>query len=383
MHFSEISIVVEPAYMRTPWWEETRAGIDGELLRKGIKARYHFCETSNELKFDKNSVLILAGETYAWIDSILCYCECAGVRTVLACSDLGRTTARVSCVTLSRSEVMSKAVRYLHACGRSKICAFAMNQDSPADMRKLEGYIHAANHFGGFPRDTDIIKYTGSIEECFNAFMSAIQGFDAAICTNDLSAKYLITRLSECGVKVPEDIYVMSFGNTLIGRCSEPSITTVSLDLQELGRQAVKASLFLFDNPDVNSIYVTINCRIIARKSTADMLPEPSGALPENNSYYAGKSRSSYSDPVLNQLVCLEKCLASCDIIDARLIKGILAGTTYSQLAEELFIADGTLRYRIERIFREFRISSRKELVEIFSKYMPNFSPDMIAGKRI
>lgn len=383
MNSSEISIVVEPAYMSTPWWEETRAGMDGELLRKGIKAKYYFCETTNELKLSKNNVLILAGETMAWIDGIISRCEGAGVRAVLACSDLDGTTSSVSCITLSRSEVMSEAVRYLYACGKKNICAFAMNPDSPADMRKLEGYISTAKHFGISSGDTDIIKYSGSIEDCFNTFLTGIHNFDAVICTNDLSATYLITRLAECGVSVPGDMYVMSFGNTLLGCCTEPSITTVTLDLQELGRQAIKASSFLCGNPNVSSISITINCRILARQSTANIMPEQLIPSPASNPCYAGKSRSSYSDPLLNQLVRLEKCLASCDIIDARLIKGIIAGTTYPQLAEELYIADGTLRYRLERIFRVLGISSRKELTALLSKYMSDFSPDRIAGRRV
>ncbi len=376
MRLSDISVLVEPAYMLTPWWEETRTGMESELMRKGIRAEYHFLDSLDRLALDRNSVMILAGETLAWIDGALNQCERAGTRAVLACSDLDRATSLVSCITLSRSEIMSKAVRYLYACGKMAICAFAMNPDSPADMRKIEGFINTARHFGISPNDSDIIKYAGSIAECFNLFLNSIRSYNAVICTNDLSARYLITRLMECGINVPEDMYVMSFGNTLTGCHAEPSITTVTLDLQELGRQAIKASIFLYENDIVNSINVTIDCHIIARQSTANILPENLAVLSDNNPCYSGKSRSSYSDPLLNQLVRLERCIASCDKIDIKIIKGILAGKTYPQLADELFIADGTLRYRLERIFGALGISSRKELTVIFTRFMPNFSMD-------
>jgi LacI family transcriptional regulator len=55
---------------------------------------------------------------------------------------------------------------------------------------------------------------------------------------NDLVALGLIGRLTEEGVRVPEDISVAGFDNIPFARYSSPSLTTMAVDLGEVGASA-------------------------------------------------------------------------------------------------------------------------------------------------
>ncbi len=68
---------------------------------------------------------------------------------------------------------------------------------------------------------------------------SRSQGIDAIFCGSDQIARGVIDCLRETGVRVPDDIAVVGFDNwDVIAAATRPPITTVDMNLHELGRQA-------------------------------------------------------------------------------------------------------------------------------------------------
>lgn len=89
---------------------------------------------------------------------------------------------------------------------------------------------------------------------------------DCIFCVSDAPAFGVLTALNEQGVRVPEEIGIAGFGNFEVSRFSNPPITTVKFDPEELGRIAGDLITQLIDSdkskavpPKRHSIPVT-NC---------------------------------------------------------------------------------------------------------------------------
>lgn len=60
--------------------------------------------------------------------------------------------------------------------------------------------------------------------------------FDAIICANDLMATAAVEKITELGLRVPEDIKVVGFDNTSHATLCNPTLTTVDQQIYEQGR---------------------------------------------------------------------------------------------------------------------------------------------------
>ena len=75
--------------------------------------------------------------------------------------------------------------------------------------------------------------------EAVQQLMTSRSGVDAIFCGSDQIARGVIDALRESGVRVPDDVAVVGFDNwDVIAAATRPAITTVDMNLHELGRQA-------------------------------------------------------------------------------------------------------------------------------------------------
>ena len=92
---------------------------------------------------------------------------------------------------------------------------------------------------------------------------------DGIICGNDQIARGALDILREKRITVPTDVAVMGFDNweTLTTE-SRPQLTSVDMNLEELGRRAAQR-LFAAIDGDIQSGVQSLPCRLVVRASTA------------------------------------------------------------------------------------------------------------------
>ncbi|MFF1876342.1 LacI family DNA-binding transcriptional regulator [Leifsonia sp. NPDC058230] len=92
---------------------------------------------------------------------------------------------------------------------------------------------------------------------------------DGIICGNDQIARGALDILREKGINVPVDVAVMGFDNweTLTTE-SRPQLTSVDMNLEELGRQAAQRLFAAIDGEEQSGIE-SLPCRLVVRASTA------------------------------------------------------------------------------------------------------------------
>lgn len=91
---------------------------------------------------------------------------------------------------------------------------------------------------------------------------------DALFCGNDMIARGAIDALRERGLSVPGDVAVVGFDNwEIMARETRPPLTTVDMNLKELGRQAGLLVRALAEGEAVEPGVRKLPCRLVVRDS--------------------------------------------------------------------------------------------------------------------
>lgn len=87
------------------------------------------------------------------------------------------------------------------------------------------------------------------------------------MCNCDYTAYILLKDLQEKGIKVPQDVQIVGFDDTLYSRISTPTITTKHVDLQLIASTAVKFIIKKIENKSRNYGRVIVDTKRIDRES--------------------------------------------------------------------------------------------------------------------
>ncbi len=91
---------------------------------------------------------------------------------------------------------------------------------------------------------------------------------DAIFCGNDQIARGAVDALRERGVAVPEEVSVIGFDNwEIVASATRPPLTTVDMNLKELGREAGRLILELAEGKPVEPGVRQLPCKLVLRKS--------------------------------------------------------------------------------------------------------------------
>jgi LacI family transcriptional regulator len=97
---------------------------------------------------------------------------------------------------------------------------------------------------------------------------------DAIFCGNDQIARGAVDKLRERGIRVPEDVSVVGFDNwEIVAGQTRPPLTSVDMELKELGRQAGLTVLALAEGRPVEPGVRTLPCRLVVRQSCGGKSP--------------------------------------------------------------------------------------------------------------
>lgn len=90
---------------------------------------------------------------------------------------------------------------------------------------------------------------------------------DLVVCSSDWLAQGVLVEAHAAGVKVPDDLAVIGFGNLALAAEMRPTITTVDIDGARIGREAVRIlRARAAGEPDVHRC-IDVGFRIIGRDS--------------------------------------------------------------------------------------------------------------------
>lgn len=114
------------------------------------------------------------------------------------------------------------------------------------------------------------VRQPGQVAAAVGAALRAAVPPTALICLTDGIAMGAYQAAQECGISVPDDVAVISFGDSHLAPSVDPPITTVAVPYGELARQAVE--ILLAAQPTVGASYAPVQhvpMPVIERSSVA------------------------------------------------------------------------------------------------------------------
>ena len=170
------------------------------------------------------------------------------------------------CVTCDEYTAMYENVVALIKKGCHDIL-YLYDVESYSGMQKLNGY-RAALKDCGLPVPSALTlkvdKEPAAIEAAVTHLMNKGIPFSAVLASEDLLAISAMHALYKKGYKVPEDIPVIGFNNSLLCECSMPKLTSVDNMVDTLCNTAINVLRDVFDNKTVTP-KMTLSAKLVER----------------------------------------------------------------------------------------------------------------------
>lgn len=163
-------------------------------------------------------------------------------------------------------------VDHLVAQGFQRIAFVSGPRDNFEADERLRGYTEALAE--RLP-DAQPIVLQGAFDECSghaagHELLAMDPRPDAVFAANDMTALGVLFALHQAGLRVPDDIAVAGFDDIPLARYVHPSLTTIAVDIAELGGRALRTLLAGREQPATETQATTslIAPHLVARESS-------------------------------------------------------------------------------------------------------------------
>ena len=177
-------------------------------------------------------------------------------------------------IGFSNYEAGRAAARYLIGKGFRRVGAIgASNEGDVLDHRgeqRLRGFEDELRQAG---RPTELVLRHGQAPVSYEHGAALVRRLlelrmDAIFAVSDLSAVGVVMECQRLGVRVPQDLSVMGFGDFEIGRCINPPLTTIHVDFKALGQRTGQLIIAVVGaENEVPAQRIDVGLRIIERSS--------------------------------------------------------------------------------------------------------------------
>ncbi|MBN2655989.1 MAG: LacI family DNA-binding transcriptional regulator [Spirochaetales bacterium] len=259
---------------------------------------YYYMEmyrAMNQYAFSKNYIFILAGfidgnkVSGLMVDGVLLPSEDMAVPEILeslrvpvALVGYERDTpADISRIDISVGETMTLALDYLRDLGHEKIAFACLSIEDKNEPRYKEYLKWMSSRLGnevdryilGSPGEHDSmgnLNYFEIGKACARNFLERKLDATAVVCFNDDMAIGLMSFIQQEGVKIPDQLSVVGIDGHQGGAYSSPPLTTVSMEMEQHGRECARMIIDKIDGVETAE-QVVIHPKLIIRNSVARM----------------------------------------------------------------------------------------------------------------
>lgn len=165
--------------------------------------------------------------------------------------------------------------RHLIENGHEKIAFIGGSKELFVTIDREAGYEAALQEAGlevsdSYKIHTEFLKSGG--REAVETLLSLDIPPTGIVITDDLMSVGVLSLLEESGVRVPQDISLVSFNNVYLSEIIRPALTTVDIQIHELGAQSAKALIEKTVNKSEPVKRISIQHQIVYRDSVSKRL---------------------------------------------------------------------------------------------------------------
>ncbi|GII21420.1 LacI family DNA-binding transcriptional regulator [Planosporangium mesophilum] len=156
-----------------------------------------------------------------------------------------------------------KAVEYLVERGRQRIATIAGPLDMAVGMDRLDGY---RDVLGGGPVAVGDFSEESGVS-AMHWLLERHSDLDAVFAASDTMAAGAMRVIKESGRRVPDDIAVIGFDDSVIARSTDPQLTTVYQPLEAMGQEMVRLLLAKIGGESLDNYEVVLETHLVVRDS--------------------------------------------------------------------------------------------------------------------
>jgi DNA-binding LacI/PurR family transcriptional regulator len=163
-----------------------------------------------------------------------------------------------------------EVTEHLIQLGHDRIGFIGGNLDLVVTVERLLGYEKALRNSGISLIDEYIVNdefLRESGQDAVKVLLSLEKPPTAMVVADDLMALGVLNKLDELGISVPDDISIVSFNNVLIAEMARPPLTSVDINIFDLGYQATKSLIQKIENPGEPIKRIIVPFKIVPRFS--------------------------------------------------------------------------------------------------------------------
>lgn len=184
---------------------------------------------------------------------------------------IGSWEDTVDSIYADPGEGTEMAVRELLATGHKRICLLNCATRLRSHQLRRQGFLRAMSKAGITPMDGWNIlsdRNNGkSAREAFQEFWEAGNRPDGIVTANGQSATGIMSYLYEIGVRIPEDVSIISYEDSSLCGYAAPALTSVNVQKEELGQAAAKCLIERIRNPEKELETMVIQPYMVYRDS--------------------------------------------------------------------------------------------------------------------
>ena len=163
------------------------------------------------------------------------------------------------------------ATKHLIDLGHRNIAFIGNNKQHDFNLLVFEGFRRATSE-ADIALSTNRIQLNVYNEEalgpCIDEALGGTHLPTALFCATDFYAMRALRRLYHRGLRVPDDLSVIGIDDVLSSKYLIPSLTTMSVDRQEMGRLGIELLQKAINGEPCQSV-VLPQCKLVVRESTA------------------------------------------------------------------------------------------------------------------
>lgn len=167
-----------------------------------------------------------------------------------------------------------KAVEHLIKSGRKKIAHIKGNKTSLVAKKRLDGYINALQKYEFQIENSIILECIKVNDEEGYSLTKQLLSLpennlpDAIFVVTDEVAVGVIKALKEANKKIPDEIAVVGFSDSVVAKVTEPQLTTVQQPGVEMGKRAVEILINKIEKGEDRVFTEVLNTQLIIRGSS-------------------------------------------------------------------------------------------------------------------
>ncbi|MFN7251734.1 MAG: LacI family DNA-binding transcriptional regulator [Anaerobacillus sp.] len=260
---------------QNPFFPEVMRGISTKAHQEGFGLYLSTGQTEDEI-FEEVVHMVQGGRVdgiillYSRInDRIMPYLQQQNFPFVL----IGRPYGDYQGITYVNNDNYKAAktvTEYLLLLGHHHIAFIGGELDFVVTVDHKKGYEQALQN-ANLPLNDEYVVFQQELQEggqdAIIQLMSLTQPPTALVVSDDIMTFGVMRMLSEMGIRVPDDISIVSFNNVLISELSSPPMSTVDINIFGLGFEATNLVIEKIKQPSLEPKNVIIPHKLVKRQT--------------------------------------------------------------------------------------------------------------------